>query len=1111
MRNSLPGKYEGFGEKKYSGWVKESRYVPGFDGTRLAVDIVRPADENGKAAGGKFPTIMLISRGGRFGEANTVNGVNIIDHCVPYGYVGVVVEMRGCGASFGTNDSFSSIENRRDVNTLFDWVAEQPWSDGQVATYGGSNRGLIQFASAVTKPAPSPALKGITPVVSNPDFYYQDYPNGVSAIPKRKVKKLSGSGDQSGKKTKEEFLKKVVPVDDDPDGSLAYEAYENDQYGKNRNFMEWLLLDNMCRDDGNPNFGGEKTNLTIPPVTDMDVFEKTDIRVHQFAGLLESGTFGQLMAAKEWGGSIVLGPWDHRQSRSGNPDMPEGMFDFCAEHLKWFDNLLKGVDNGFDQRPPFIYYNLHGEEGKLWRCSDTWPLENVRPATFYLSPEKSGTCASVNDGTLSQVKPEQETRTAYRVDTSIQVFDNGEGATFDRMHLCWDGDMTRGVDNKGLTFTSLPLFERYCNEIAGCTSVDLWVTCSQNDADFVVYLEEVLENGESRYVSMGCQRASHRTSEPRASWDEAGATYHPSRRADMERCLAEGMEKPVHLAFAIEPVAYTFAPGSRLRITVTCANKGAFQHPMYDEEKLPTIHLLQGADYASSVRIPFVEHEENVYNGTVAFGDYQGPGTLYFFEKNVYLYYNGTWRRYAADSEEMRYELRGGVAYFEAGFRFRMEGLPERDGILQDYRGGEKPVIPFPYKRRLLVDRVPVAPHQGKLYLPDVKSLYLEEFRMDSETEDGEALICPAILYIHGYSKTTSRLELQQREFLKHGYAVIGIDMRNYPPNCFPDYLYDIKGCTRYVRAGAQMLRINPDRLGCSGQSLGGNAALLLGVTGGNPEWEGTVGGNEGVSSRLQAIDVGYGWSDLLNLGADLLDEYRYASEEVKRRKFNNTDGPNAPAAGVIGFMGPGKGLKVLRDYEAEGHEGTDEELDRMLNLARKASPINYITPDCPPAALFTGLGMMRVDIPDRQSYRTFEAYNRVGADCYLFGNTNGNYGLKPEVIQGILTFFDHWLKEEITVHKSVMKPDSRRIVEDYCDCTVDEAPVVRRDGELFVSAEYARRRFGATDAVFAGNGYVPAAKLEGSSVGFRYYPDSDMAVLIPADQLQDALPKKRA
>ena len=69
---------------------------------------------------------------------------------------------------------------------------------------------------------------------------------------------------------------------------------------------------------------------------------------------------------------------------------------------------------------------------------------------------------------------------------------------------------------------------------------------------------------------------------------------------------------------------------------------------------------------------------------------------------------------------------------------------------------------------------------------------------------------------------------------------------------------------------------------------------------------------------------------------------------------------------------------------------------------------------------------------------------------------------------------------------------------------------MVRLDGELHVSAEYVRRQFGAADAVFEGTGYVPAAKLEGSSIGFRYYPDSDMAVLIPADQLQDALPKKR-
>ena len=78
IKNSLPGKYEGFGEPQYSGWAKESLYVEGFDKTRLAVDVVRPADEQGWAVTGRFPAIVLLSRGGRFGEPNEVNGVNII-------------------------------------------------------------------------------------------------------------------------------------------------------------------------------------------------------------------------------------------------------------------------------------------------------------------------------------------------------------------------------------------------------------------------------------------------------------------------------------------------------------------------------------------------------------------------------------------------------------------------------------------------------------------------------------------------------------------------------------------------------------------------------------------------------------------------------------------------------------------------------------------------------------------------------------------------------------------------------------------------------------------------------------------------------------------------
>lgn len=784
-----------------------------------------------------------------------------------------------------------------------------------------------------------------------------------------------------------------------------------------------------------------------------------------------------------------------------------GSSDSAAEHHKWFDSLLKGVDNGFDKRPPFVYYVMNAKEGEHWRFSDTWPVENEKRAVLYLSPEKSGTCGSKNDGSLSLVRPDEQTSAEYLVDTSIEVFDEGEGGTFDRMKLFWEGDMTKGVDEKGLTFTSLPLFPRYRNEMVGNVSVELWVTCSQNDADFLVYLEEVKKDGASRYVSMGMMRASHRTEAPRAAWEEAGAFYHPCMEADQAACLKEGMDQPVRLRFAVEPTAWQFEAGSRLRLTVTCANKKAFQHPMYREDDLPVIRLYQGGDHASFISVPFIEHQENVYNGTVRRSGYEGPGTLYFFEKKVYLYFNGTWEKYQADSRDMKYEMKNGEAVFQAGFTFRMEGKAKEDGIIQDYQGNDQVITPLPWKRRQVVDTVPVAVHDRLLFVPTMKTLYVEEYRMDTEGERP-----PAVLYVHGYNGTPSYLGEQQLALLHHGYAVIGIDMRNYPPNCFPDYVFDMKGCIRYVRANADRLSIRGDKIGCCGQSLGGNGTLIVGASAGDPELEGDVGGNLGVSSRLQAMSVGFGWSDMLSMGPDLLEEYQDYPEEWRKIKYENTDGPTAPLAEVIGFSGPGKGIGRLRKYLEEGGAGTDPYLDEMARRAYMASPINHIKPDFPPTALYAGLGMVRVDIPDRQSYRTFERCSRYGADCFLFGNTNGEYGRKFPVVQALLAFFDQFLKMELPHRKTVARPGSRRIVENFQDKELAYIPFVKRDGKIWIALEYLEEFTGnplpeelreGTEQ-FEGHTYLLADRLNAGTAGYRYYSDKDMCVLLPASVMEN-------
>ena len=1063
-QKSLPGRYAGYDEPRYADSSQSSFYIESGDGTRLAVDLVLPQP---LAEGETLPTILIVSRNGRYDPVKG-NGDALATPLIACGYALVVAELRGCGASFGTNDSFGDYDHVQDAMAVIQWIGQQPWSNGKVGMMGISNRSYMQLCTAAYGPE---GLTAVTPTVAITDFYYQNYPNGVSAVPVRKMSQLP-TDFTPHKLTKEELLQAVRPVDNDPEGDLAYQAYESGQFGKNKPFTDALLHANMNRDTPNPVHGGRKTNLEIPPLFRFREGKAGHIRQHQFIGQLESGTLGQLAHYKEQGGSFVMGPWNHFQSRLGNPAVPEGMMDFTAEYHRYFDAVLKGLDNGFDQAPPVCYYVFNAKEGTNWRYADSWPLSTERRATFYLDGGPTGTCPSVNDGILSQQKPGEEAWDEYRVRTDISVFDNndGKGSTFSRMNLAWDGDMAEGVDQKGLTYTTPPLFPVYDNQMAGCVSVDLWVTCDQPDADFIVYLEEVLPDGTSHYIKDGLMRASHRTSAPNTAWESLGATWHTSMTEDVDRCLAEGMEKPVHLQFAIDPIVYCFRKNSRIRLTITCANKAACQHP-YDEENLPTVRLYRGGDHASFISVPFVEHTETTYNGQVSMEGYTGPGTLYFLDEHIYLYAGGAWKKMKADAPEAQYTMCGTEARFAAGFTFQVQGPAILDGIIQDFQGSDAPFQPLPAFRQKYLDTVPIEPRPDRLFVPTVKTLTVNLFHPDSAGQKA-----PCILFLHGYGQTNGTLTAPILEFYKNGYAIAGIDLRNYPSNYFPDYIQDVKGGIRYLRAHAEELNIQAERLGCYGHSLGGNSTLMAAVSGGEEALEGTVGGNLAYSSRLQAAACGFAWSDVLYMGADIAEEYA-GEPDMIREKFQRTDGEFAPCAEPIGFAGPGKGMAVLRRYLQEGKVGTDPEMDRMLQKARDCSPLYHITPAAPPLSIFGGYGMRRVDIAMKQSLRTFERLHACDVTAFLFANTQGDYGLKPEIIHANLDFFNRWLREEPREPKLAADREKKELLATYRE---SDAPVIWEETVL-LPAGLVEETFGVS---------VPEELCETRN-GSRYLPET--------------------
>ena len=135
---------------------------------------------------------------------------------------------------------------------------------------------------------------------------------------------------------------------------------------------------------------------------------------------------------------------------------------------------------------------------------------------------------------------------------------------------------------------------------------------------------------------------------------------------------------------------------------------------------------------------------------------------------------------------------------------------------------------------------------------------------------------------------------------------------------------------------------------------------------------------------------------DLLHFGDD--------AEEVwpgQPEKRANGDGPFAPPASMIGYVGPGKGVADLKKHLTD----PDPEYQRLLAELRKASPIAHVTENSAPICLVHGMYDCGIQVPMGQSVRMFDAYTRKGVKALLLCNNNGIYGDDPEVADAIVRF----------------------------------------------------------------------------------------------------------
>ncbi|WP_369076969.1 CocE/NonD family hydrolase [Actinomadura madurae] len=96
-------------------------------------------------------------RRGLDGRPTRADG-QLATRCAEYGYNGLVCTTRGSGESPGRVDPFSPLE-QRDNYDVIEWLAVQPWSDGQIGQMGNSYGALVP-ASSGTRGRGAPGRPG---------------------------------------------------------------------------------------------------------------------------------------------------------------------------------------------------------------------------------------------------------------------------------------------------------------------------------------------------------------------------------------------------------------------------------------------------------------------------------------------------------------------------------------------------------------------------------------------------------------------------------------------------------------------------------------------------------------------------------------------------------------------------------------------------------------------------------------------------------------------------------------------------------------------------------------------------------------------------------------
>ncbi|MFI5199172.1 MAG: CocE/NonD family hydrolase [Candidatus Limnocylindrales bacterium] len=492
--------------------VQRDLRIPVRDGLELSANLWLPI---GTDPGDRFPAILEMipyRKDDWRSAADEARG----QWLAARGYAFCRLDIRGTGSSPGIARGEYTVEETSDGYDAVEWLASQPWSNGNVGMWGISWGGFAAIQVAMLRP---PHLRAIVPVYASDDRYTDDVHYIGGCVTASERSQYAGSMVGSN----------ALP------GRPAYrgEAWEAEWRERLEETPVWLFQWLRQQLDGpfwrQGSLAPDWAALVVPMFLIggwMDSYVDAALRMWR-----------QCLDAPR---KALIGNWVHAL-----PDeaYPGPTLDWLHEVVRFFDHWLKGIDNGVMEEPALTYYERDYAPPEAFPAAwpGRWRSEAFCPPTdagrdLYLSPA----------GGLTASRPAAGQATVVHRATIGTRSSLSWGAGWPPNGLARD---LRPDESLLPTWTSSPLTEPL--HLFGPQAAHLAISSDMPVASAVVRMSDVAPDGTVAQVTAGIRNLTHRVGDGSAK---------PLRPGEV-----------IEISIPMRATGYRFAPGHRIRLSVASA------------------------------------------------------------------------------------------------------------------------------------------------------------------------------------------------------------------------------------------------------------------------------------------------------------------------------------------------------------------------------------------------------------------------------------------------------------------------------------------------------------------------------------------------------------